>query len=136
MRDFLKPAAGLGLAAALALSVVPAAAGPMVTGTSAVKAAVADEATQVRWRGHGWRGHSWVPGAVAGLAAGAVIGGALATAPYYAAPYHGYAYDSYPYAYAEPYGYSYAPTYYYGHRRDGYFNRSCSAGYDSSGAPC
>lgn len=135
MRDMWKPAAALGLAAAMALSVAtPAAAAPVLTSQTAVKAAIADEATQVRWRGRGFRGHGWIPGAAAGLAAGALIGGAIATSPY-----HGgyYAYDPAPGPYYGYGAYPYSGThYYYGSRRDGYVNRSCTGGYDSSGAPC
>jgi hypothetical protein len=131
MGDMWKPAAILGLAAAMALSAAtPAAAAPVLTNTTAVKAAVTDDATQVRWRGRGWRGHG--PAVVGGLAAGALIGGAIATSPYH----HGYyAYDPYPGAYAYA-----GPTYYYGSpeltlpRR--YFDRDCISGYDSAGVGC
>jgi hypothetical protein len=140
MRVMWKPAAVLGLAAAMALSVAtPAAAAPVLTNTTALKAAVPDDTTQVRWRGRGWRGHGWGPGAVVGgLAAGALIGGAIATSPYYHGGY--YAYDPY-YAHPYPGAYAYSgPTYYYGSpeltlpRR--YFDRDCMSGYDSGGARC
>jgi hypothetical protein len=129
MRVMWKPAAILGLAAAMALSVAtPAAAAPVLTNTTAVKAAVPDDATQVRWRGRG-RGH-WAPGVVGGLAAGALIGGAIAASPYYHGGY--YAYDPYyTYPYAGAYAYSPALT-----LPRAYYDRDCIGGYDSAGVPC
>lgn len=127
MRDMWKPAA-LGLAAAMALSVaIPAAAAPVLSNATDLKAAVPDDATQVRWRGH--RGHGWVPGAAAGLAAGAVIGGAIATSPYYAHdPYYGDAY-----AYSGP-GYFYGSPALTAPRR--FYDRDCLGDYDSAGVRC
>ena len=122
MRNMLKPAAGLGLAAALALSVVtPLAAAPM-SNAAGLKAAAADT-EQVRWRGH--RGGGWLPGAVVGgLAAGAIIG----SQAYRADPYYGgYAYEPYPYA---SYGYAPGP---YGY---GNMDRDCIGDYDSAGVRC
>jgi hypothetical protein len=135
MREMWKPAA-LGLAAAMTLSVaMPAAAAPVLTNTTALKAAVPDDATQVRWRGrgwrgHGWRGHAWVPGAAAGLAAGALIGGAIAASPYYAYdPY--YSYGAYPYAGATTFGaFPYGGAYSY---HGGYRGEECVGDYDSAG---
>ena len=131
MRNILKPAVGLGFAAAMALSVAPAAAAPVLTNTTAVKAAVPDDATQVRSRGRAWRGHGWVPGAAAGLAAGAVIGGAVAASPYYHGGY--YAYD--------PDAFAHGGTVFFGDptltlpRR--FYDRDCVGGdYDSAGVRC
>jgi hypothetical protein len=127
MRVMWKPAAILGLAAAMALSVAtPAAAAPVLTNTTAVKAAVTDDVTQVRWRGRGWRGH-WGPGVVGGLAAGALIGGAIATSPYYHGGY--YAYDPYPGPY---YSYGAFPYGAYGYR-GGFRGEECMGDYDSGG---
>jgi hypothetical protein len=130
MRNILKPAVGLGFAAAMALSVAPAAAAPVLTNTTAVKAAVPDDATQVRSRGRAWRGHGWVPGAAAGLAAGAVIGGAVAASPYYHGGY--YAHDPY-YTYPYPGAYAYSPAL---TLPRAYYDRDCFSGYDSAGVPC
>ena len=137
MRVMWKPAAVLGLAAAMALSVATsAAAAPVLSNTSALKAAVTDDVTPVRWRGRGWRGHGWGPGAfVGGLAAGALIGGAIAASPYYHGGY--YAYDPYPGPY---YTYGAGPYYTYGavpYGAYGYRGRfrgeECMGDYDSAG---
>jgi hypothetical protein len=101
-----------------------AAAAPMPTHVTTMKAMTSSDTTQVHWRGGGW---GWGVGA---LAAGAIIGGAIASAPYgyyggpYAAPYgygygYGYAPAYYGYAPAYPryYGYGYRPYRpYYGYR--------------------
>jgi hypothetical protein len=84
----------LGLVGALTLA-TPALAGPVLTNTTGVKAAVEDGVVDVRWR------HRGGGGVAAGLAFGALAGAAIgaATAPRY------YGYPAY-------YGGGYYPTYY------------------------
>jgi hypothetical protein len=95
-------------------SALPAAAGPIPTGTATVKSAAPSHLEGARWRGH-WGG----PGLAFGLAAGALVGAAVAARPYY------YGSDYYyggP-VYADPYAYGpvypapryYAPYGYYGY---------------------
>src|SRR5262249_44918473 len=108
-------------------------AGPIPTGTAAVKQVAGGKLTDIAWRGEwgggwrggwggGWRGGGWRggwggPGLALGLATGALIGAAVAS-PYYYGP--GYAYGGYyggP-VYAAPYAYGvpvYAPGYYGGY---------------------
>ena len=89
----------LGLAGMLAGAITSTSlAAPVLTNTAAVKAAVGDEVTQVRW---GW---GWGAGALIG---GLALGTALAT------PSYGY-YGS-PYGYGSPYAYNYPYTYSYGY---------------------
>ena len=99
----------VGLVGALALgTAVPASAGPLPIGNSALTTAAAPVTTEIRWR----RGPG--PGIAFGLAAGALVGAAVASRPYgYDAP-----------VYAEPYAYEPvypAPGYYggYGYRYGG-----------------
>ncbi len=96
----------LGLAGALATASTPTQALPVLTNTAAVKTAVGDEVTQVRW-GRGW---GWGAGAFIG---GLALGAALAT-PSYAYPSYGY--YGYPYA-SYGYSYPYYGSYYGGYRR-------------------
>jgi hypothetical protein len=114
-------AIALGLAGTLALGTLSASAGPLPTGTAAVKAAASDHVTDVRWRGRGIG-----PGIAFGLAAGALVGAAVAAQPYYAP---GYYYGG-P-VYAEPYAYQ--PVYpapgYYGYRYGGYGGCYTDEGY-------
>jgi hypothetical protein len=87
----------LGLVGALALA-TPSVAGPVLTSTTAVKAAAQDSIVDVRWR------HRGGAGLAAGLAFGALAGAAIgaATAPRYygyADPYYTYPSSSYAYTY-------------------------------------
>jgi len=134
-------AIALGIAGALALAVtVPAAAGPVFSNTTTVKNAVAENVTDVRWRGRGVG-----PGIGLGIAAGALVGAAVAGSAY--GP--NYYYDEPGYApgygapvYAQPYGYGqeygYEPAYptrqYYGSRA--YRSGQCSTdeGYGRRGS--
>jgi hypothetical protein len=106
----------LGLVGALALA-TPAFAGPVLTSTTGVKAAVQDNVVDVRWRHRGSGA-----GIAAGLAFGALAGAAIgaATAPrYYGYPayyggyyptYYGSTYTSYPDTYPAYGAYAY-PAY-------------------------
>jgi len=110
----------VGLVGALALgAAVPASAGPLPIGNSALTTAAAPATTEIRWRGGPG------PGIAFGLAAGALVGAAVASRPY---GYYGYGYGpGYVYdapVYAEPYAYEPvypAPGYYggYGYRYGG-----------------
>ena len=128
----------LGLAGAMAFGTA-ASAGPLPTGTAAVKAAASDHVTDVRWRGR-----SAGPGIAFGLAAGALFGAAVAARPYYYEPdyyYGGPVYGGPVYGgpvYAEPYAYEPvypAPRYYrHGYRYGGCYTdegygriRSCDS---------
>jgi hypothetical protein len=131
-----KAAVALGLAGAVALSSTTASfAGSVPTSTAAVKAAVEDGVTQVRWRGRG--AGPAVAAGIVGLAAGAMIGAAANS--YYYGP--GYVYDpGYTYApgYAYGPGYGYAPAPYaygpvYAPAPAYYRGFSCRNQYDSSG---
>lgn len=131
----------LGIAGALALAAVPASAAPVMSNTTALKSAVSDNVTDVRWRG---RGRGVGPGIGLGIAAGALVGAAVAGTAYgpnyyYDEPSYGSGYGA-P-VYAQPYGYDEgyvaAPTYGYygqGYRSGGCFTdegygrrRPCSA---------
>ena len=81
----------LGLAGALTVTASSSIAAPVLTNTAAVKTAVPDDLTQVRW---GW---GWGLGAFIG---GLALGAALTTPSYayYGYPY-GYSYGGYPYSY-------------------------------------
>jgi hypothetical protein len=143
----------LGLAGAVTLA-TPSFAAPVLSSTTAVKAAAGDNVVDVQWRRWhrgGWRGGA---GLAAGLAVGALAGAAIgaATAPYYYGypaysygystygAYPGYAY-SYPaygaYAYEAPvtygsaYSYGVVPAYTYGTSNVYYPYQTCgvSAGY-------
>ena len=99
-----------GFAAAVALTAIgQASAAPVLTNTAALKTAVTDHVTDVRWRA----GPAIAAGAIAGLALGAAAASAN--------PYYGYG-PAYGY-YAPDYGYAYPPAYYYGPAYDsrGYF---------------
>jgi hypothetical protein len=74
----------LGVAGALAGASSPSLAAPVLTNTAAVKSALGEQTTQVRW---GW-GRSWGWG-VGAFAGGLALGAALTT-PSYA--YYGYPY--------------------------------------------
>jgi hypothetical protein len=117
----IKYALSVGTAGALVLSAAATgAAAPVLSNTAVVKAASADHATDVRWRGGwgGWRGGGWRGGGA--LAAGIIGGlalGAIASAPYSYGYGPGYGYAPY------GYGYSYAPTYY------GYYGAPAYYGY-------
>ena len=82
----------LGLAGALVVTANSSIAAPVLTNTAAVKAAVPDDLSQVRW-GWGW---GWGLGAFIG---GLALGAALATPSY--------AYYGYPYGYGGGYPYTY-----------------------------
>ena len=115
----------VGLVGALALgAAVPASAGPLPIGNSALTTAAAPATTEIRWRGRGVG-----PGLAFGLATGALVGAAVAGSygGYYGyGPGYGYA-PGYVYdapVYAEPYAYEPvypAPGYYggYGYRYGG-----------------
>ena len=121
----------VGIAGALALSTVaPAAAAPVLTLAAAVRDAVPDRVTEVRWR----RGGAVAAGVIGGLALGAAI---AASRPYYGARYYYgpgyrappyYYYGSYgPPAVYEPYSYRYYappgyPSYYQGRPDTNGFN--------------
>lgn len=123
----------LGLAGALSIgAAAPSFAGPLMSSGAAVRQAVPDHLTDVRWRGRGIG-----PGLAFGLAAGALIGANVAARSYGPDYYYegGPAYGAYegP-VYAEPYAYEApvypAPGYYapgYGYRQcytnDGYGRR-------------
>ena len=106
----------VGLVGALALgTAVPASAGPLPIGNSALTTAAAPATTEIRWRGRGIG-----PGVAFGLATGALVGAAVAARPY---GYYGYDYGP-GYVYDAPvYGapYAYEPVYpgYYGYRYGG-----------------
>lgn len=90
-------ALAMGLAGALMITAaVPTWAAAVPSNTTGVKAAVASDVIDVRWRGR--YGGAVIGGVAAGLALGAIAG--AAARPYYYDP--GYAY----YGYAQPY---YAP---------------------------
>jgi hypothetical protein len=81
-----------GVAGTLALGTIsPSHASPVSTGAAALKAAVPNDVTDVRWRGRGWGYYG------GGFATGLAIG-ALAARPYY------YGYGPYydPYYYGPP----------------------------------
>ena len=106
----------LGLAGALTVTASSSIAAPVLTNTAAVKTAVPDDLTQVRW---GW---GWGSGAFIG---GLALGAALATPSYayYGYPY-GYSYGGYPYSYGYwgggyPYG-GYRTAYWGGYPGWGY----------------
>jgi hypothetical protein len=63
----------LGIAGAM-VGATPSSAAPVLSSTTAVKAAVADNVVDVRWR----RGSGIAAGIAAGALAGAVIGAAVA----------------------------------------------------------
>jgi hypothetical protein len=63
----------LGIAGAM-VGATPSSAAPVLSNTTAVKAAVADNVVDVRWR----RGSGIAAGIAAGALAGAVIGAAVA----------------------------------------------------------
>ncbi|HKS65532.1 MAG TPA: hypothetical protein VJT13_27755 [Xanthobacteraceae bacterium] len=125
----------VGLVGALALgTAVPASAGPLPIGNSALTTAAAPATTEIRWR----RGPG--PGIAFGLAAGALVGAAVAARPYgyYGYDYGpGYVYDApvygAPYAYEPVYpGYGYYGGYGYGYGQcytnDGYGRRRPCSG--------
>jgi uncharacterized membrane protein len=90
----------LGVAGAMVLA-TPSFAAPVLSSTTAVKTAVADNVVDVRWR----RGYGIAAGIAAGALAGAVIGAAVAPR-YYGYPAYGYSSFGYPaYGYSA-YGYS------------------------------
>ncbi|HEX2655544.1 MAG TPA: hypothetical protein VHN11_18090 [Xanthobacteraceae bacterium] len=116
MRRLVKNLIAAGAFGAMSLGFVSASASPILTHTTAMKAAVPSTVMDVqwRWRGPGWRGGwGWNPGAVVG---GVILGttlGLSATYPYYG---YGYGYGGYPtYAYSYPYfsGPGYAAPYPY-----------------------
>jgi hypothetical protein len=91
----------LGIAGAMVLA-TPSFAAPVLSSTTAVKTAVADNVVDVRWR----RGYGIAAGIAAGALAGAVIGAAVAPRYYYGpgyAHYPSYGYPAYGYS---AYGYS------------------------------
>ena len=92
----------LGLAGVLALGTT-AFAGPIPTGTAAVKQAASGNVSEIRWRGHGIG-----PGLAFGLAAGALAGAAVASRPYGPDYYYGGPVYGDPYVYDAP---VYAPGY-------------------------
>jgi hypothetical protein len=145
MTTFRISAVALGMASALALTAIPATAGPLMPNQAAVKAAAPDQGTDVQWRGR--RGHhrGWGPGIGigAGIAAGALIGSAVAAQPYYGGGYYyeepvygpGYGAPVYaqPYGYDTPYYAPVAPSRGYGYRggnycEEGYRRVQCSQG--------
>src|SRR5262245_34405547 len=94
---------GLALAIAAAMAATaasPSFAAPVLSSTTGVKAAVADNVVDVRWRRGG--------GVAAGLAFGALAGAAIGAAV--ASPYYGYGYPGYSYGYYPAYSY---PAYRY-----------------------
>ena len=114
----------VGLVGALALgAAVPASAGPLPIGNSALTTAAAPATTEIRWRGGPG------PGIAFGLAAGALVGAAVASRPY---GYYGYGYGpGYGYydapVYAEPYAYAPVyPGYYGGYGYGGYGYGRCT----------
>jgi hypothetical protein len=125
----------VGLVGALALgTAVPASAGPLPIGNSALTTAAAPATTEIRWRG---RGGGIGPGLAFGLATGALVGAAVAGGPYGYYGYGGYGYGpGYVYdapVYAEPYAYAPVyPGYYgggYGYRGYGYSTCTTDEGY-------
>jgi hypothetical protein len=113
----------LGIAGAM-VGATPSSAAPVLSSTTAVKAAVADNVVDVRWR----RGSGIAAGIAAGALAGAVIGAAVAPRYYYGpgyAYYPSYGYPAYGYGYPA-YGYSS-----YGYPANGY----SAYGYSAYGAP-
>src|SRR6266850_7327207 len=85
MKTLKTSAIVLGMASAMALTAVPASAGPLMPNQAAVKAAAPDQGTDVQWRRH----RGWGPGIGFGLAAGALVGAAVASRPYYDGSYYG-----------------------------------------------
>jgi hypothetical protein len=134
MTTFKISAVALGMASALALTAIPASAGPLMPNQAAVKAAAPDHGTDVQWRRH--RGWGPAVGIGAGLAAGALIGSVVASQSYgsgyyYEEPGYGPGYGA-P-VYAQPYGYApmyEAPVSAYGYPPPTY---SYSPGYSRSG---
>lgn len=99
-----------GLAVALAVSVVaPTSAAPVLSNTAAVKSAVSDTVTEVRWR----RGPAIAAGVGAAIALGA-LAASQPRYPYYGATYYGSPYYAPTYGSYEPY-YEPAPVYGYGY---------------------
>jgi hypothetical protein len=95
--SIFKQALGAGVAGALVVSTLaPVMAAPVLSNTAAVRSAVSDQVTEVRWRA----GPAIAAGAIAGIALGA-----LASQPRYYGP---------GYYYAPPAYYAPAPRYYYG----------------------
>jgi hypothetical protein len=124
MKTLKTSAIVLGMASAIALTAVPASAGPLMPNQAAVKAAAPDQGTDVQWRRH--RGWGPAVGIGAGIAAGALIGSAVASRPYYGGYYYEEPVYAAPYAYDAPYAYEpVAPTWGYGYRGSGY----CEEGY-------
>lgn len=94
------------LAVAALLTVTPALAAPVPSGTVALKSAVASPLTDVRWRHRGWHGG----GVGAGLATGLLLGGIIGASPYYYGgppAYYGPPVYYRPRYYAPAYGYRY-----------------------------
>jgi hypothetical protein len=112
----------LGLAGALSLAAVPGFAGPLMSGSAAIKNAAPDHVTDVRWRGRGPG-----PGLAFGLAAGALIGAAVAAQPYGPGYYAEGPYDGPVYAEPQEYGPVYsAPVYSApGYYAPGYYGGRC-----------
>jgi len=92
-------AVAIGLASALSLAFMSPSSATSLSNGAALRAAVPDSATDVRWRG-GWGG----PGFGLGLLGGAIVGGI------YGPRYYGYG----PYGYYGPPRYAYYPGPYYG----------------------
>src|SRR5882762_11401705 len=113
MKTLKTSAIVLGMASAMALTAVPASAGPLMPNQAAVKDAAPDQGTDVQWRRH--RGWGPAVGIGAGIAAGALIGSAVASRPYYGGYYYEEPVYAAPYAYDAPYAYEpVAPTWGYG----------------------
>ena len=110
MNTLKTSAIALGMASAMALTAVPAFAGPLMPNQAAVKAAAPDQGTDVQWRRH----RGWGPGVGigigAGIAAGALVGSAVAGSPYYGGYYYEEPVYATPYAYQPVY-----PSYGYGY---------------------
>src|SRR5215470_19201726 len=104
-------ALAFGLVGAVALA-TPSLAAPVLSSTVGVKAAVANDVVDVRWRGHHGRGAGVAAGVAFGALAGAAIG--AATAPYYGYPAYGYGYPGYAYSYPAYGAYAYGAPAYYG----------------------
>jgi hypothetical protein len=115
----MKRAIAVAIAGAMMLGAAPPLlAAPLLLNSSAVKAAVANDILDVRYRGH--RGHGFGPGAAVAIGALGVIGAIAATGARqgYGPDYESRGYDQNDYdapAYGPAYGPGYAaPTYRYG----------------------
>ena len=109
---------GFGLSTVVGLSFVAAvSAAPALTNTAALKAAVDNPLTEVRYIGRGWARRAVAVGA--GLAVPGAVARTVASYAY-GYPSYGYGYPSYGYGYPSGYGYAAYNTGYYGYAPSSY----------------